>query len=34
MLVEMTDDTHIRMETFLSNTPPTDFTAGVITLAR
>ena len=32
MLVEMTDATHIRMETFL--TRPTDFTAGAGTYSR
>lgn len=34
MLVEMTDDTHIRMETFQTTTPPTEFTGSAGTYAR
>jgi hypothetical protein len=34
MLVEMTDDTHIRMQTFLPDTVPDDFTGGAGTFTR
>lgn len=34
LLVEMTDDTHLRMETFQTNTAPSDFTGSAITLSR
>jgi hypothetical protein len=34
MLVEMTDATHIKMETFQTATPPTEFTASAVTYAR
>ena len=34
MLVEMTDDTHIRMQTFPGATPPTDFTSSAGTYSR